>query len=200
MKDFSSRRKDSSALMWKSGERKELLKTPIFSVCSVMRSSRDGSKKGSFVTINTTDWVVVIPWFRDESGRACFLMESQYRHGTDSVVTEFPGGLVDEGEDAETAARRELLEETGCTGRITMLGSVSPNAAFMENRQYFFLAENLEKKSGQSLDENEEIDVFALPVQDVVSAMGSGEYDNGTMMMALAYFLREAEKRPDLRA
>ena len=106
---------------------------------------------------------------------------------------------MDEGEESLEAAERELLEETGLKGRITFLGNVCPNAAFMDNRQNFYLAEDLELVSSQDLDENEEIDVFSIPVEDAIENMGRGVYDNGTMMMALGYFLRYAEKHPELR-
>ena len=83
--------------------------------------------------------------------------------------------------------------------KISFLGDVCPNAAFMDNRQNFYLAEELELVSGQDLDENEEIDVFTIPVEEAIENMGRGVYDNGAMMMALGYFLRYAEKHPYLR-
>ena len=191
--------RQSEELIWKTGEKSLERHTPIFDVMKVERESRDGSKKASFIQLHTTDWIVVIPWFRDEEGVPRFIMEQQYRHGNSSVTWEFPGGLVDEGEDSLHAAQRELLEETGLRGRITKLGDVCPNAAFMDNRQNFYLAEDLELIAGQDLDENEEIDVFSLPVSEAVEKMGTGIFDNGTMMMALGYFLRYAEKHPYLR-
>ena len=190
---------DPELLKWVTrGERLEM-HTPIFDLMKVERRNKSGDKGGSFVKLHTTDWIVVIPWFRDDEGIPRFIMEQQYRHGNDRVTREFPGGLVDEGEDSLHAAKRELLEETGLKGKITFLGDVCPNAAFMDNRQNFYLAEELELVSGQDLDENEEIDVFTIPVEEAIENMGRGVYDNGTMMMALGYFLRYAEKHPYLR-
>lgn len=37
----------------------------------------------------------------------------EYKHGPGRVVLKVPAGIMDPGEDALTAARRELLEETG---------------------------------------------------------------------------------------
>ncbi len=37
----------------------------------------------------------------------------EYKHGPGRVVLKVPAGIIDPGEDAQEAARRELLEETG---------------------------------------------------------------------------------------
>lgn len=185
-------------LVWKSGKRELLYKTRLFDVVGVERESSDG-RKGSFVALDSKDWIVAIPFCRDNNGVPYFIMEEQFRHGTASVTREFPAGLVEEGELALDAAKRELLEETGMVGDFTLLGNVSPNAAFMANRQSFFLVENLRTVSGQDLDANEQIDVIKVPVSEAIRDMGTGIYDNGIMMIALGFFLRLAEKRPELR-
>ena len=41
------------------------------------------------------------------------LVNREFRMASGSWVMNFPAGLIDEGEDAETAAARELREETG---------------------------------------------------------------------------------------
>lgn len=190
--------KETKHLVWKTVSREPSFTCPIFSLENVVRESSDG-RKGTFVSVHSPEWVVVLPWFRDEEGVARFIIEQQYRHGSDSVTREFPAGLVEEGEKAELAASRELKEETGAVAKkLTLLGNVSPNSAFMDNRQNFYLAEGLELVSGQSLDPNEQIDVLSVPVQEVIENMGYGLYDNGIMMMALGFFLRLTTERKDL--
>lgn len=184
-------------LIWKTNSKKKLLDCHIFNVLTAEREAPDG-RKGDFVEIESPDWIVAIPWFLKD-GVPYFVMEEQFRHGSESVTREFPAGLVEKGEAAIAAAKRELLEETGMAGNFIELGNVCPNNAFMSNRQSFFLVTDLEKRSGQSLDPNETIDVIEVPVEEVIYDMGTGLYDNGIMMMALGFFLRYAEAHPELR-
>lgn len=41
-------------------------------------------------------------------------------------MIESPAGLVDAGEDAKEAAERELLEETGFSGKVTSVSPIVP--------------------------------------------------------------------------
>lgn len=182
---------------WETGEKRRAFSSHILSVDLSCRTH--GEKKGEFVTLALPDWVSVIPWVMSEEGEPLFLMERQYRHGSESVTIEFPAGLMEKGEDRKEAAERELLEETGYRGRLEELCSFNPNPAFMTNTQTFFLARDLEKVSSQNLDENEEIEIVFLPVEDVIKEMGSGPFSNGIMLSALFAFMRKAEEEPSLR-
>lgn len=189
--------KRDEELLWNTGEKRRVFTSPILSVDLSERTH--GERKGEFVTLSLPDWVSIIPWTRDERGVPVFLMERQYRHGSESVTIEFPAGLTEEGESPLEAARRELREETGMEAELTELASFNPNPAFMTNRQTFFLATGLRRTGEQELDENEEIELLYLPVEDVIRKMGKGEYSNGIMLSALFAFMREAEKRPEMR-
>ena len=186
---------DTIHLYWASEKPEKIFKCPIFEVSKVRRVSQDG-RVGDFITLDCPEWVVIIPIYKDEDGVIRVIVEQQYRHGSDSVTREFPAGLVEKDEDALTAAKRELLEETGLeAGRVTLLGNLSPNNAFMSNRQYFFLAEELSKVSGQSLDQNEEIDILSLPLEDVINEMGTNLSDNALMMAATGLLMKEEKRR-----
>ncbi len=191
---------EMSHLMWKSGARERVFKGPIFDVCTVVRTSTDG-RSSTFIEVDSPNWVTVLPWYRRGDGKPMFVMVDQFRHGSSTVTREFPAGVVEKGEDPMLGALRELMEETGLEAEKTrLLGNVSPNSAFMNNRSSFYLVEGVRLVASQNLDDNEQLDVFSVPVEEVIASMGTGIYDNGIMMMALGFFLREAHARPDLLA
>jgi len=100
------------------------------------------------------DWVQVIA--QDESDN--YIMVEQYRHGGKKIFLEFPGGVIDEGEEPEQAARREMLEETGFKiEQLTYLGFQYPNPALQENKIHIYFADKCKKIAEQSLDEHEDV-------------------------------------------
>jgi len=185
--------KDTEHLKWDVLSSEHVLHTAIFDVERSLRSSKKGVT-APFFSLKAPNWVTVIPWYRNEEGVPCFVMVQQFRHGSNSIIREFPAGMVDDGEEALFAARRELSEETGIVSKnITHLATVNPNPAFMDNKVSFFLAREIEKTKLQNLDSTEDLDVLSVPVTEVVKKMGKDElYDNGIMMTALSFFLKEA--------
>jgi len=69
-----------------------------------------------------------------------------YRHAIAQVLWEVPRGFIDEGEAAEDAARRELLEEIGIaipSSDLMSLGVVSPEPGLIAGRVQMFLARDV---------------------------------------------------------
>jgi 8-oxo-dGTP pyrophosphatase MutT (NUDIX family) len=172
-------------LCWKPLDKRVLQKTPIGSLCEIDSLSPE-NEKSKYIVLDAPDWVIVIPELEDS-----FLMVEQWRHGANQLCKEFPGGVIDRGETPEQGALRELLEETGYKpGKLTKLGSMSPNPAIMSNHVHFFLAQDLEKVGNQDLDSDEYVKFFKERKAHVIKNMGSSVYQHGLMASALMFYLR----------
>ena len=176
---------DDKHLMWSAEEKKLLLHTPVYDVYSQVETAPNGVS-GTYITTDAPDWVMVIPVINDE-----FLLVKQWRHSSMELSIEFPGGVCDKGEDPMESAVRELTEETGyIPGKITKLGSFSPNPALFSNKMHVFLAEDLTGTGKQNLDADELLEYLRLPIKEVVENYGGEQYQHGLMGTALAFYLR----------
>ncbi len=177
-------------LRWGELSRRRIATCPLFDLYAADRLSAQG-KRGEFWVLSAPDWVNVVPLLPTERGEPGFLMVRQYRHGAEMITTEFPAGLIEPSEEPQVAAARELEEETGYrAGRLTFLSAVSPNPAFMNNRCYTFLAEDLTKVGGPRLDDLEALDPILLPAHEVEHSMGTGEFVNSLTCLAYLCFKR----------
>ena len=103
------------------------------------------------------------------------IVERQYRYAVGQALIEIPAGKLDyAGEDRLSAAKRELREETGYTAdRWTDMGLYLTAPAFSDEKISMYLAEGLHK-GAQDLDEDEFLDVYEVPIKDLVEDILAG--------------------------
>ncbi len=187
-------------LIWKEEGRKQVFAGKIFSIMESYckspevlqeNNAQQAAQKAAqtFTVIDAKDWVMTIPVINGDKGKK-FVMVWQWRHGSQCLSLEFPGGVFEPGETPEQAAVRELYEETGYTPRkFTKLGEFSPNPAIMSNRMHFFLAEDLTGGGKQNLDEDEYIEVELVDEKEVIQGIGKAPYIHALVGTALALYL-----------
>lgn len=176
---------NENELKWTTLERKRLLHTPVYDVFGQSEAAVTGVT-GEYVAIEAPDWVMTIPVYQGK-----FVMVTQWRHGEDRITVEFPGGVADRGEDPAVTAARELYEETGFrAGKLTHLGTVSPNPALFKNHFHCYLAEDLEPTGEQHLDDDELLRYQLMPIDEVIAEYGSERMTHALMGAALAFYLR----------
>ena len=103
------------------------------------------------------------------------LMERQYRYPIAKACIEIPAGKLDEGEDHLLCAKRELEEETGYTAtKWSYIRRIHPVISYSTELIDIYLAEGL--VPGKShLDEEEFLDVFAAPLEQILGWIEEGE-------------------------
>jgi ADP-ribose pyrophosphatase len=182
-------------LRWEEKSRRRVASSPLFDIYTALHAAADG-RTGECWVLDAPDWVNVVPVLEEQGQEARFVMVRQFRHGAAMITTEFPAGLVERGEDPRVAAARELLEETGYrAARLTALGKVQPNPAFMGNWCHTFLAQGLVPAAGAHLDALEVLDAVAIPVAEVERLMGTGEYVNSLALVALTLYHKAITER-----
>jgi 8-oxo-dGTP pyrophosphatase MutT (NUDIX family) len=143
----------------------------VFKVRRDLSLSPDGSSEHDFFVLEAGDWINVIPLTDDDE----VVMIEQYRHGSEDVTLEIPGGMVDEGETPREAAARELLEETGYSSdEIVALGRVRPNPAIHNNWLHTFLARRAAFVRPPQFDTTEHCAVRRVPVARVPALIADG--------------------------
>jgi len=163
----------------------------VFDVLRARYRHPGRARERDFVVIDAPDWVNVVALTPDHR----LVLVRQFRFGIDDFSLEIPGGVMERGEDPLAAARRELREETGYTGRSARrLGGVHPNPAIMNNVCHLVLVEAAERTDGLQWDHDEEIEVLAAPVDEVFAWARSGRIQHALVLDALLLFAPEWER------
>lgn len=132
----------------------------------------EGAVIAPFYVLDYPDWVHVVAF--DAEGRV--LLIRQYRHGLGDLSIELPAGAMDAGDaDPLLAAARELLEETGCAGRLSLFGTLSPNPASHANRMHTVIARDVAHVAAPLDDPMERIESFWVSREEALRLALSGE-------------------------
>ena len=182
MRKFDREKLGAETPIWKR------IRSETINNCRVFQVRRDWSvdprdgREHDFFCIEAPDWINIIPLTAQNE----VVMIEQYRHGTNEVTLETPGGMIDEGEEASVTAVRELFEETGYIAprKIELLGRSRPNPALQNNWLYTFLARDVEFKRAPTFESTEHTAVRLVPLQNVRALINDGTIDHALVMVS----------------
>jgi 8-oxo-dGTP pyrophosphatase MutT (NUDIX family) len=181
---------------WKKVSSQPLGDFRIFTLRSDVKVSPRTGKEHNFFILDSVDWVNVIavtPQYE-------LVMVEQFRHGSNTVELEIPGGMMDRHEaDPVATGVRELREETGYSGeRARHLGKVWANPAMMSNTCHTVLVENCQCQHAVEFDGGEDIITRLVPVAEIPQLVAAGKIQHPLVVVALNYFeLYQRGLKPD---
>ena len=173
----------------------EILGTyPIFELSRSRQRSPISGREHHFCKLDCPDWVNIVA----VTGSGEMVLVTQYRHGTDSMTLEIPGGAVDPGEDPATTAARELEEETGYRpAELVEIGAVEPNPAFLSNRCWTYLALGCRADGQTQFDPSVEIQVSLAPLAEFGRLIDSGEITHSLVVAGHDHLRRGISRGAD---
>ncbi|QDV92163.1 ADP-ribose pyrophosphatase [Phycisphaerae bacterium RAS2] len=158
-----------------------LLTCPKFFIVRKSVRGRDGRDHLREIVVHPGA-VVVLPLLDD--GRC--LMLRHVRPSVDKVLWELPAGTLDKpGEPPESAAARELEEETGHrAGRIDSLCEFHPSPGILSELIRAYVARDL-SPTHQNLDAGEDLDIVPTPVEDAINMALDGRIIDAKTIITL---------------
>ena len=141
-----------------------------FDVYQWQQKMFDGSQK-TFEIVKRKDTVLVLPLLDEK-----IVMIEECQPHMDSPELTIVGGVVEQDEDIEAAARRELEEETGLTFDKFTLVDVSALNPQIEWFAYTFIATDLVGEKPKSLDAGEQNKVLHVAIAEMIRLVRQGTF------------------------
>jgi len=177
-------------MKWKVLSSTYLVKAPWAVLRKDVCEMPNGHLVPEYYVLEYPNWVNIVAFTKENE----IILVRQYRHGAGKEFLEIPGGVIDEGEDALTAAAREMMEETGYRfEQMEKLVDLYPNPATSTNITTTFIARGGVKINEQALDDQEEIEVILASVNEVKQLLRENKIGQALHAAALFYALGSEE-------
>ncbi len=175
--------------MTKLLSRNTILKKDLFTVYEDHIELPTGSKR-IYHNVQRAPAVSIFP-ITDEN--EVYLVR-QYRYLHEKYLIEGVAGIIDEGESALDAAKRELKEETGITAeKFIQIATVHAAGSIVTWEQPIYVAQGLTLGDAQ-MEESEDISLIKIPVTEAVELVMSGEVNTGASIAGILLLDKWLEK------
>lgn len=126
-----------------------------------------------YLVFQSTNPVIIFPLTEDKK----VIVLKQFRFGSQSVITELPGGNPKKSETPEDIAQNELMEEAGYSFKklIKLSDEVWLDPATFRSHYTPFLALGCKKEKEQKPDSTELIELLEVPLEKWILMIFNGE-------------------------
>ncbi len=160
---------------WRRVATRYVIDSPFLRIRQDTIELPDGTVVPEYYVRESAGFVMVFALTTDER----VVLVRQYRYATDSLGLELPAGMLEPGEDPETCARRELLEETGYSAAsIALLAECAVEAVRSDAKAFIFTATGARRTSEPRLDATEHIEVELASLAEFAAMLEDGRIDN----------------------
>jgi 8-oxo-dGTP pyrophosphatase MutT (NUDIX family) len=166
---------------------KKVFTGKIFDVYQWEQKLYDGSIK-TFEKLRRPDTVGVLAITSDN----LILITRESQPGKENYMS-LPGGQIENGEEPEEAAKRELLEETGYTTNQTEFWFAKQPTSKIDYVVHFVIAKNCKLSHQAKLESGEKVEVQAVNFEQFYEHVLHPEFND--IELKLALLLAEKQNR-----
>jgi len=171
-------------------EVKNVIENQIFSIQNVLLENPNGETFERYC-IESNDVVHIIPY--DMENDVVYLIR-EFKVGAQKDIFQFPAGRIDVGESPEEAAVRELKEEIGVEGELSLKLSGFSSPGLMTEKSYLFFCNvqrelTPEEKNSFQLDLFEEITTVKINIQELENLFKNGHIECLKSQLLISFVL-----------
>ncbi len=178
--------KDNCKLCWKTIEKRTVFKNKYMTLRNDLALRPDGQTT-EYIVVENRDYSAVVCISKDKK----IPMVRQFRYPWMKLSWEIPAGLLECDESSDSAAKREVEEETACiVDKLEHLVSYYPLGSGCGMCHLYFA--EVENTGKQKLDDGEFLYCEFFTIDEVKAMMKNGEIIHSATLMGINWAINAA--------